>query len=115
MFGFACQKGTILFVSLGTKHAVTEKFAIGCCKKKLKPLEQYYAEDKQQQNCGRFTIAECVLYSLLRFAKDMYNVHLLAEPELPSLRRFYEVYGRRDSARVKDDHLFEYLKLSASQ
>ncbi|KAI1029168.1 hypothetical protein LB503_013343 [Fusarium chuoi] len=82
-FGFACHKGTALFNMLEETHPVTAKLALEYCTKNLKLLEKYYEEDTRfDGGDGQVTIADCVLYSTLHFAKDLYSLDLLADPEL---------------------------------
>jgi glutathione S-transferase len=78
-FGFACHKGTALFVPLEQTNALTAKLALEYCKKNLKLLEEnYFAEDSGRLG-QRTTIAHCVLYSLLQFSKELYGIDLLSE------------------------------------
>ncbi|KAJ9422704.1 retinal dehydrogenase 1 [Fusarium oxysporum] len=82
-FGFACHKGTALFNMLEETHPVTSKLALEYCTKNLKLLEKYYEEDTRfNGGDGQVTIADCVLYSTLHFAKELYSLDLLADPEL---------------------------------
>ncbi|KAB8232062.1 glutathione S-transferase family protein [Aspergillus alliaceus] len=115
LFSFACHKGTVLFVSMEATNALSAKFALELCKKNLKLLEEYYAEEGRFGSRGRVSIADCLLYSLLHFAKDLYGVDLLSDPELPSMRRFYELFGKRESAKVEADHFPGHIKRLASQ
>lgn len=114
-FGFACHKGTALFVPMETTNALTAKLILEYCKKNLKLLEEYYAEDRRFELGGRANLADCVLASLLHFARDAYDFDLLADPELPGMRRFYEAFKERDSARVEKDHFPEEFKKLARQ
>ncbi|VTT68326.1 unnamed protein product [Fusarium fujikuroi] len=85
-FGFACHKGTALFDMLEETHPVTAKLALEYCTKNLKLLEKYYEGDTRfNGGDGRVTIADCVLYSTLHFAKDLYSLDLLADHELTFL------------------------------
>lgn len=98
-FGFACHKGTALFVPLERTSALTANLVLEYCKKNLKLLEDQFADDFRLERGGRVTIAHCVLYSLLQFAAELYDMDLLSAPELPVLRRFYETYQERDATR----------------
>ncbi|KAM0264383.1 hypothetical protein ACHAPA_008309 [Fusarium lateritium] len=115
-FGFACHKGTELFKMIEETHPTTAKLILEYCQKNLKLIERYYENDPRfSSSDGQATIADCVLYSVLHFAKDMYAMDLLADPELASLRAFYEWFGGRESVRVADDHFPQQLKGLASQ
>ncbi|KAM0558003.1 hypothetical protein ACHAPJ_005170 [Fusarium lateritium] len=115
-FGFACHKGTALFQPIETTHPLTAKLILEYCLKNLKLLEQYYKEDTRFNNGGdQINIADCVLYSTLHFAKDLYNLDLLADPGLSSLRVFYEWFGKRHSVQVAADHFPVEIQELASQ
>ncbi|CAM1506227.1 Fc.00g058680.m01.CDS01 [Cosmosporella sp. VM-42] len=114
-FGFACHKGSVLFVPMETTNALTAKLALEYCKKNLKLLDKYYVGDELLKGGREVNIADCVLYSLLYFAKDLYSLDLLDDPELSDLQRFYETFGKRESARVEKDHFPEDVKTLACQ
>jgi glutathione S-transferase len=104
-FGFACHKGTALFVPREQTSALAAKLALESCKKALKLLEEnyFFAEDGELTCC---TIAHCVLYSLLQFARELYGVDLLCGPELPALRAFYDGFRERDGARRRGEERY---------
>lgn len=116
-FGFACHKGNSLFLTLEETHALTAKMALESCRKNLKLLEDYYQGDArfEEGGSGKAHMADCVLASTLHFAKDLYCVDLMADPELPNLRRFYEAFSKRESVRVPADHFPEHIKALTSQ
>ncbi|KAG5665480.1 hypothetical protein KAF25_009605 [Fusarium avenaceum] len=114
-FGFACHKGTALFNMLEETHPVTAKLVLEYCQKNLKLIERYYVDDLRFNSNGQATIADCVLYSVLHFAKDLYALDLLADPELASLRAFYKWFGGRESVQVADDHFPQQIKELSSQ
>ncbi|KAF5664669.1 hypothetical protein FDENT_12805 [Fusarium denticulatum] len=115
-FGFACHKGTALFGMLEETHPITAKLALEYCTKNLKLLEKYYEGDARfDDGDGQVTIADCVLYSTLHFAKDLYSLDLLAEPELVSLRAFYAWFGSRESVQVPENHFPAQIKELACQ
>lgn len=114
-FGFACHKGTALFNMLEETHPVTAKLVLEYCQKNLKLIERYYVDDPRFDSDGNVTIADCVLYSVLHFAKDLYALDLLADPELASLREFYKWFGGRKSVQVADDHFPQQIKELSSQ
>ncbi|KAG7414139.1 hypothetical protein DER46DRAFT_605002 [Fusarium sp. MPI-SDFR-AT-0072] len=115
-FGFACHKGTALFNMLEETHPVTAKLALEYCTKNFKLLEKYYEGDTRfDGGDGHVTIADCVLYSTLHFAKDLYALDLLADPELASLRAFYAWFGGRESVQVPENHFPAQIKELASQ
>jgi glutathione S-transferase len=115
-FGFACHKGTALFKMLEETHPVTAKLVLEFCQKNLKLIERYYVDDPRfSSDDGQVTVADCVLYSVLHFAKDLYALDLLADPELASLQAFYKWFGERKSVQVADDHFPQEIKELASQ
>jgi glutathione S-transferase len=115
-FAFACHKGTALFKMLEETHPVTAKLVLEYCQKNLKLIERYYVDDPRFSSAdGQATVADCVLYSVLHFAKDLYAMDLLADPELTSLRAFYKWFGERESVQVADDHFPQQIKGLASQ
>ncbi|KAG5805588.1 hypothetical protein H9Q74_009118 [Fusarium xylarioides] len=115
-FGFACHKGTALFNMLEETHPITAKLALEYCQKNLRLLEKYYeGEPRLDGGAGQVTIADCVLYSTLHFAKDLYALDLLADPELVSLRAFYSWFGSRESVQVPEDHFPAQIKELACQ
>ena len=103
-FGFACHKGSKLFVPMETTNALAAKLSLEYCKKNLKLLDQYYLGDTRLKEKGLVTIVDCVLYSLLHFSKELYELDLISEPELPNLARLYDLFEKRESARVDSDH-----------
>ncbi|KAF5618379.1 hypothetical protein F52700_12328 [Fusarium sp. NRRL 52700] len=114
-FGFACHKGTALFGMLEETHPITAKLALEYCRKNLKLLERYYEGDTRFDEDGQVTIADCVLYSTLHFAKDLYALDLLADPELVSLRAFYTWFSGRESVQVPENHFPAQIKELACQ
>ncbi|RSL47393.1 hypothetical protein CEP54_013416 [Fusarium duplospermum] len=111
-FGFACHKGTALFALSETPNALAAKLSLEYCNKTMKLLSEYYEGDTLE-NGRQVTIADCVLYSMLHFAKDLYDLHLL--DDLPNLQRFYGEFEKRESARVKEDHFPQECKELACQ
>jgi glutathione S-transferase len=115
-FGFACHKGTALFVSIEQTNALTAKLALEYCKKSLKLIEvNYFAEDSRRWDGDQLTIAHCVLYSVLQSSRDLYDIDLLSEPELPALRRFYEFFKKRDRASIGESQYPKEIKTFACQ
>ncbi|KAF4341553.1 hypothetical protein FBEOM_4455 [Fusarium beomiforme] len=115
-FGFACHKGTALFKTLEETSPITAKLSLEGCRKNLKLLEKYYEGDSRfDSSNGQVNIADCVLYSTLHFAKDLYSLDLLADPELVSLRAFYDWFGARESVQVPENHFPAQIKELASQ
>ncbi|KAJ3520764.1 hypothetical protein NM208_g13580 [Fusarium decemcellulare] len=111
-FGFACHKGSVLFVPMEATNALTAKLTFEYCHKSLTLLSAYYEGDTLEQG-RKVHIADCILYSLLHFSKELYGVDLVRE--LPNLDRFYNAFGKRDSAKVKEDHFPQIMKELASQ
>ncbi|KAF5679419.1 hypothetical protein FHETE_836 [Fusarium heterosporum] len=110
-FGFACHKGTVLFSMIEETHPTSARLILENCQKNLKLLARYYEDDTRFGNDdAKVTIADCVLYSTLHFAKDLYAMDLLVDSELASLRKFYEWFGGRESAQVADDHFPQQIK-----
>lgn len=114
-FGFACHKGTALFVPLEPTHAFTAKLVLDNCRKTLKLLEGYYDEESSRKGDGSFSIADCVLFSLLQFAKELYGKDLTIEPELQAIRRFYTSFEARLDNNTKVPFYPEQIKALAQQ
>jgi glutathione S-transferase len=114
-FGFACHKGTALFVPLETTHAFTAKLALETCNKNLRLLDRYYAEDAGKETEKPISVVDCVLFSTLQFARDLYNLDLLDDAELSHLQKFYLDFGKRDSAQTGDNFYPAELQKLASQ
>ncbi|XEU99897.1 hypothetical protein FSHL1_005184 [Fusarium sambucinum] len=118
-FGFACHKGTALFKALEETHPTTAKLMLEYCYKNLRLLNKYYEGDGRLNGSSdgdRINIADCVLYSVLYFAKEVYSFDLLSDPEMVNLRAFYEWFRKRESVQMKDDHLVPgWIKELASQ
>ncbi|KAI1392728.1 uncharacterized protein F4822DRAFT_139032 [Hypoxylon trugodes] len=103
-FGFACHKGSKLFFGREPTSPITAKLAIGWAEKNLKNLEPYYNGRYEEGSPEtQVTIADCVLFSLLQFAKELYQVGLVADPELLNLKRFYNAFKERKSTFLSPD------------
>lgn len=111
-FVFACHKGTALFALFEATNALTAKLSLEYCKKNLRLLSEYY-EGGTLEGGRQVTIADCILYSMLHFAKDLYGLDLV--DDLPNLQRFYEWFQKRESAHVKEDHFPRDVKELACQ
>lgn len=107
-FGFACHKGSALFKDLEETSPVAAKLALEYCKKNLAKLESYYGDRPVLTVDDRITIADCVLYSLMQFSRELYGLDLLSHPDLPSLKLFYESFKKRPSALTAKDHFPSY-------
>lgn len=115
-FVFACHKGSALFIPIEQTNALAAKLALDYCRKNLRLLEEkYFDNDSGFGDGSQFTIAHCVLYSLFQFSKELYNLDLLSEPDLPALRSFYEVFKKRDRSRVGEMQYPQEIKKLASQ
>ncbi|RGP66104.1 hypothetical protein FSPOR_6930 [Fusarium sporotrichioides] len=116
-FGLACHKGSVLFQTMEETHPTAAKLILEYCYKNLRLLDKYYEGDGRFNRGSdvRIHIADCVLYSVLHFAKDLYTLDLLADPEFVNLRAFYEWFGKRESVQVDDDHFPGMIKQLASQ
>ncbi|KAI1807018.1 hypothetical protein F4811DRAFT_507864 [Daldinia bambusicola] len=117
MFGFACHKGSKVFQSMEPANPVAASLAIGFVKRNMKLLEPYYEgrfREGSSTDAEKVTIADCVLFSLLQFSKELYRVDLLADPELINLKRFCGAFKERDSAKIPDDFYPQDLKELAS-
>ncbi|KAM5345267.1 hypothetical protein ACJ41O_011129 [Fusarium nematophilum] len=111
MFGFAGHKGTALFTPVETSSPITAKLALENARKNLKLLEEYYEGDVLDDR--PVNIADCILYSMLHFSKDLYDLDLVEG--MPNLERFYTAFQGRESARVDEDHFPQDIKELASQ
>ncbi|RYP12955.1 hypothetical protein DL767_010981 [Monosporascus sp. MG133] len=118
LFTFAARTGTELFVPLETSSAEASRLAMEWCKRNLKLLDAYYEGDKRIENGGAdaaTTIADCALFAFLQYSKAMHAVDLLAEPELLNLKRFYENFKGRESAKIEEGLYPEDLRQLASK
>lgn len=113
IFGFAAHKGSKLFVPMETTSALASKLALEYCAKMLKALDEYYGSVRALDEGRPVTIADCALFSLLQFSKGLYDLDLASG--FPNLTRFYEVFEKRESARVEDDHFPEQIRELARQ
>lgn len=113
-FGFACHKGSALFTSLEPQSPLAARFAMESCKRNLQLVEQYFeGELRFERGGGVATIADCVLFSLLQFAKEFYAVDLTLD--LPNLARFYDLFKQRRSAKIEEDFYPAEFKILAGQ
>ena len=117
-FGVACHKGTALFSSLEPQNPEASTIAMDFCLKQLALLEPYYADDHRFEGeevlgDSSATVADCVLFSLLQFARVFYGRNLMEA--LPNLRLFYDAFGKRDSAKIGDDFYPAEMKPLAQQ
>lgn len=105
LFGFACHKGTKLFATREPADPSAARFAMAWVKKNLKLLEAYYEGrfEGDDSDGDEVTVADCVLFSLLQFAKELYAQDLVADAEFLNLRRFYNVFKEKESARIPED------------
>lgn len=114
-FGLACHKGTALFIPLERTSALASSLVMEYCKKNLKLLEDQFADGLRLKEGTTGTIAHCVLYSVLQFADEIYGVNLLSDPELPNMRRFYEMYQKKDLDRLSEGYYPEGIMAMAKQ
>lgn len=114
-FVFACHKGTALFVQLESTNALAAKLALEYCKKSLRLIEENYLGDSQFGDGSRFTIAHHMLYSLLQFSRELYDVDLLTDPGLPNLQRLFDIFKKRDPAKNHEDHFPQDIRKLAIQ
>lgn len=116
---FACHKGSKLFSTMETQQPLGAQLALESCRRNLKQLDRYYKDDtrfEEDSNVGsQIHIADCVLYSTLHFAKDLYGVDLTTGPDVANIGRFYEGFGKRESVQVSSDHFPEMIKNLACQ
>ncbi|CAG9936200.1 unnamed protein product [Clonostachys rosea f. rosea IK726] len=104
-FGFACHKGSKLFVPIEETNADAGRLAMEYCRKTLSTIEKYYEEDDRLQSevFPEMNIADCVLFALLEFASGVYGVDFFANGQLPNLQRFSQMVGKRGSARIPEE------------
>jgi glutathione S-transferase len=112
-FGVACHKGTALFAIIESQNPAASAIAMGFCMKSLTLLELYYKNDhrfdgKDLVGETNATIVDCVLFSLLQFAREFYGRDLVAD--LPHLRRFYNAFEKRESAKIGEDFYSSEMK-----
>lgn len=107
-FGFACHKGSSLFSNLESQSPMASVMALEWCRRALEKIEVVYEDDHRfevlpgTRNSGnRSNIADCVLFSLLQFSKELYGRDLIIG--LPNLEGFYELFKERDSAKIPEN------------
>ena len=106
-FGFACHKGSSLFSSLESQSPMASRMASEWCRRALEKIEVFYEDDRRfdatdgtRDSGSGSNIADCVLFSLLQFSKELYGRDLIVG--LPNLKRFYELFKERDSAKIPE-------------
>ncbi|KAI1394722.1 hypothetical protein F4819DRAFT_249481 [Hypoxylon fuscum] len=111
LFELACRKGSNILTSIAIEpsSATAASMSMDLVKRKLKLIEPFYADLNivQSYHPGWIetdfpvTIADCVLFSLLQFSKELYGRHLVEEEAgLPYLIAFYDSFKERDSAKI---------------
>jgi len=111
-FGVACHKGTALFAGLEEQDSKISKFSLDACKKALALIEAYYVDEyRPDEGEGKVTMADCVLFSLLQFSKELYGRDLIED--FAALRKFYSMFKERESAKISDDFYPEMIKTMA--
>jgi glutathione S-transferase len=111
-FGTACHKGTALWASLQEQDPKAARFAWEDCQKGLGLLEPYYLDDHRlEKSGGGVTIADCVLFSLLQFSAELYGRDLTEG--FAGLKRFYNLFKERESAKIGKDFYPEIVKTMA--
>ncbi|KAH9884719.1 hypothetical protein F4778DRAFT_551815 [Xylariomycetidae sp. FL2044] len=105
-FVMAAHKGSSFFAAREATSPVTARLLLENVRKNMGALETYYAGD-DAAGFGRPSdrgpiIADCILVPLLEYSVELFGVDLLAGPELPNLRGFYEAFKERESARIGD-------------
>jgi glutathione S-transferase len=119
-FSVACHKASAMFSLLEGQSPAAARFAIESCMQCLRQIESYYAADprfvdfggQEELILGDVSIADCVLFVLLQFAREMYAKDLTAE--LPMLTRFYYKFEEMDCAKVEKEWYPDALKMVAS-
>ena len=128
-FRIAAYKGTKLFQSIGVETcARTAAFALQDCHRALSTLEKLASpagllvdlsgeEEREAGATGAetttVTIADCVLFSLLQYVKELYGMDI-TERHL-RLRAFYETFAKRECASIPDDFYPLDIKTLARQ
>ncbi|KAI0849594.1 hypothetical protein F5Y00DRAFT_235199 [Daldinia vernicosa] len=86
--------------------------AMSIAKRNVKLLEPYYEGRFEGDGfkAEEINIADCVLFSFLQFSKKLYGVDIVADSELRNLRRFYDTFKERDSAKISEDFYPQYIK-----
>ncbi|KAF3057212.1 hypothetical protein GL218_06147 [Daldinia childiae] len=112
MFGFACHKGSKLFLEIEPTNSAASSMAMGIVRRNMKLLEPYYEGrfEGDSSEAEKVTIADCVFFSFLQFSRELYGVDLVADSELRNLRRFYVTFKERESAKIPEDFYPLYIK-----
>ncbi|KAL8377117.1 hypothetical protein RB595_007997 [Gaeumannomyces hyphopodioides] len=109
-FGLAAHKGARVFVGVEETDLKASRLAMEYCRKAMGLLEPYYADELPLLERGTrgVAIADCVVFSLVSFAEGLYDVDLCSGPagELPSLARFAQWFGKRESAKLPEGEFY---------
>lgn len=104
-FSNACHKGTALYAAQGkTPNEEAASYSMEMCRKAPSLVDGYYKHKKQLVGMADApsTLADCMLFALLQFARNFYGVGLLTK-DMENLNMFFERFGKRDSVAVPDD------------
>jgi glutathione S-transferase len=94
-----------MFTLLEPQSPTASKFALESCLKCLKLLDtEYYSDNRFSASNSNeeinVNIGDCVLFALLQNAILFYEKDLVGD--CPNLKRFWDVFKERDSARVDE-------------
>ncbi|KIM99917.1 hypothetical protein OIDMADRAFT_55808 [Oidiodendron maius Zn] len=119
-FELACRKGSAMFSLLEKQDTAASRCAFASCRKSLEVIEGHYKQDERLSTSisstdnmlDRVNMVDCVLFALLQFSIQLYSRDL-AEG-LPTLKLFYEIFRKRDSAKFGEHTFPRELKMLAS-
>lgn len=115
-FILASRKGSRMFSQMETSNGLAAQLIVESCKKSLKSFDEYYKEEKSLLEDERqMSLADIMIFAMLQFAKEFHGIDLLAEPELPELRRFYNDFAQRPSGKIGEGHYPECVRQLARQ
>ncbi|KAJ3499148.1 hypothetical protein NLG97_g575 [Lecanicillium saksenae] len=101
-FSNACRKGTAIYAAQGkVPSEEAARYSIEMCRKALSQVDGYYKTEERLVSItdAPSTLADCMLYSLLQFARNFYGVELLTK-DMKNLQKFSKRFGKRQSVAV---------------
>ena len=100
-----------MFTLLEAQSPTASKFAFESCKKCLRLLETDYYTGEDRLPTLKVTLGDIVLFALLQNATRFYDKEMVSD--CPNLKRFYEEFKERESAKVDEKAYPEDVKAVA--
>ncbi|KAH7308835.1 hypothetical protein BKA65DRAFT_174746 [Rhexocercosporidium sp. MPI-PUGE-AT-0058] len=115
LFERAARHGSAMFVLLQRQDITSSRIALQACRGVLAKVDGCYSHSlglegvEGGEDCGGVdgtaTIADCLLFSLLEFAREMYGIDLVTGME--GLQRFQRAFGKRESVQVEGEQVWD--------